>query len=204
MSYFNKTEEQEFNDFKKWFKQNGTPIVAAVVIAIVASFGWTFWKNHQIQQAQQASTEYQAVMENYLQNPEKNQPLVDKFISDKSGTSYAVFAQLEEAKQAVKQANFEQAKTLLKQALATSDATLKNVIYFRLATLDLQTKQYDEALNQLGQITDDAWLLRKQLLSADILAAKGDKEAARSAYQQARENATPEGQMLIDVKLNNL
>lgn len=202
--YLNKTEEQQFEDAKNWFKENGTPILVAIILACAVSFGWNLWKNHQLETAQKTSAAYQSVMESYLQNPSKNQPLVQKFIADNKDSSYAIFAQLETAKQAVENGDFSAAKAALQPALTHSDSTLQTVARFRLAQVDYQLKSYDEALASLAQIQDKAWELRKQILTGDILAAKGDIPAAKVAYEQAKANATPQEQTLIDVRLNNL
>lgn len=203
--YLNKTEEQQFEEAKSWFKQNGTPILVAVFLVAAASFGWNFWKNHQVETALKTSASYQQVMESYLQNPEKNAPLVEKFISDNKGSSYAVFAQLEQAKQQVEKADFAAAKNSLNQALsATDDATLHNVIRFRLAAVEFQLNEFDGALATLSKIQDKAWELRKQVFVGDILASKGDKEAAKSAYEQAKANAPEAEQRLLELRINNL
>lgn len=202
--YLNKTEEQQFEDAKNWFKENGSPILVAIILACAATAGWNFWKNHQLETAQKTSATYQNVMESYLQNPSKNQPLVEKFIADNKDSSYATFAQFEAAKQAVEKGDFSAAKVALQSALTHSDSTLQSVARFRLAQVDYQLKSYDEALASLAQIQDKAWELRKQILTGDILTAKGDIPAAKSAYEQAKANATPQEQTLIDVRLNNL
>lgn len=203
--YLNKTEEQQFEEAKSWLKQNGMPILMAIILALAASAGWNFWKNHQVEVSQKTSASYQQVMESYLQNPEKNTPLVEKFIADNQATNYAVFAQLEQAKQLVDKQDFTVAKNVLNQAIGnTDDATLQNVIRFRLAAVEFQLQQFDAALATLAKIQDKAWDLRKQVFVGDILAAKGDKEAAKSAYEQAKANAPENEHMLIDIRLNNL
>lgn len=203
--YLNKTEEQQFEEAKSWLKQNGTPIFVAIALAAAASLGWNLWKNHQTDTALKNSASYQQVMESYLKDPAKNTPLVETFIRDKKGSSYAAFAQLELAKQLVEKADFQAAKTVLEQALAeSSDAVLQNVIKFRLAAVVFQLQQYDEALAILSKVNDSAWDLRKQVFVGDILAAKGDKVAAKSAYEQAKANAPVSEHMLIDIRLNNL
>lgn len=203
--YLNKTEEQQFEEAKSWLKQNGMPILVALLIAAAASFGWNYWQKHQLETAQKTSSQYQQVMESYLQNPDKNAPLAEKFVTEHSGSNYAVFMLLEQAKYAVEKGEFVSAQKMLNQALtATGDATLQSVIRFRLANVAYQLNQFDEALALLAQLQDNAWLLRKQILSGDILLAKGDKEAARSAYEQAKSHAPEQEQMLIDVRLNNL
>ncbi|OOH89638.1 hypothetical protein BMT54_06260 [Pasteurellaceae bacterium 15-036681] len=203
--YLNKTEEQQFEEAKSWFKENGTPILVIICVIALATFGWNFWQKHQLETAQQTSANYQQVMESYVQNPEKNVPLVEKFIADNKGSNYAVFAQLEQAKASAEKGDFAAAKATLEQALAASDdATLNNVVSFRLGLVQYQLKEFDAALASLAKVQDKAWDFRKQTLVGDILVAKGDIAAAKSAYEQAKANATEQDQMLIDIRLNNL
>lgn len=203
--YLNKTEEQQFEEAKNWLKQNGMPILVAIILALAASAGWNFWKNHQIENSQKTSAAYQQVMESFLQNTDKNAPLVEQFVNENKNSNYAVFAQLELAKQLVAKQDFSNAKNALTQALAnTDDVTLQNIIRFRLAAVEFQLKQFDEALAQLAKIQDKAWELRKQIFVGDILAVKADKEAAKSAYEQAKANSAESEHMLIDIRLNNL
>ncbi|QIM65660.1 YfgM family protein [Frederiksenia canicola] len=202
--YYNSTEEQQFNEAKNWFKKNGTPILLAICVVAGASFGWQFWKKHQIEVAQQTSENYQQVLDSYLQNPDKNAPLVEKFISENQGT-YVVFAQLEQARQAANKGDFVAVKSQLEKALAASeDATLQNVIRFRLALVEYQLGNFDGALAVLANLKDSAWDLRKQILVGDVLTAKGDKAAAKSAYEQAKASASEQDKILIDIRLNNL
>lgn len=203
--YLNKTEEQQFEEAKNWFKENSTPILLAIFVFATASFGWNFWKSHQAESAIQASISYQATMEAYEQDPVKNQPLVAKFLEEAKGTNYAIFMQLEEAKNAVAKGDFSVAKSQLQAALnEVKDPSLQSIIRFRLAALDFQLKEFDSALANLEQIKDQAWDARKQLFIADLLVAKGDKEAAKSAYEQIKAKMLGQERELIELKINNL
>ena len=203
--YLNKTEEQQFEEAKNWFKENSTPILLAIFVFATASFGWNFWKSHQAESAIQASTSYQATMEAYEQDPVKNQPLVAKFLEEAKGTIYAIFMQLEDAKNAVAKGDFAAAKSQLQAALnEVKDPSLQSIIRFRLAAVDFQLKEFDSALANLEQIKDQAWDARKQLFVADLLAAKGDKEAAKSAYEQIKAKTSGQERELIELKINNL
>lgn len=203
--YLNKTEEQQFEEAKSWFKENSTPILLAIFVFAAASFGWNFWKSHQTESAIQASTSYQATMEAYEQDPVKNQPLVAKFLEEAKGTNYAIFMQLEDAKNAVAKGDFAAAKSQLQAALnEVKDPSLQAIIRFRLAAVDFQLKEFDSALANLEQIKDQAWDARKQLFVADLLSAKGDKEAAKSAYEQIKANTSGQEREIIELKINNL
>ena len=203
--YLNKTEEQQFEEAKNWFKENSTPILLAIFVFATASFGWNFWKSHQAESAIQASISYQTTMEAYEQDPVKNQPLVAKFLEEAKGTNYAIFMQLEEAKNAVAKGDFSVAKSQLQAALnEVKDPSLQSIIRFRLAAVDFQLKEFDSALANLEQIKDQAWDARKQLFVADLLSAKGDKEAAKSAYEQIKANTSGQEREIIELKINNL
>lgn len=203
--YLNKTEEQQFEEAKNWFKENSTPILLAIFVFATASFGWNFWKSHQAESAIQASISYQATMEAYEQDPVKNQPLVAKFLEEAKGTNYAIFMQLEEAKNAVAKGDFSVSKSQLQAALnEVKDPSLQSIIRFRLAAVDFQLKEFDSALANLEQIKDQAWDARKQLFIADLLVAKGDKEAAKSAYEQIKAKMSGQERELIELKINNL
>ena len=203
--YLNKTEEQQFEEAKNWFKENSTPILLAIFVFATASFGWNFWKSHQAESAIQASTSYQATMEAYEQDPVKNQPLVAKFLEEAKGTNYAIFMQFEDAKNAVAKGDFAAAKSQLQAALnEVKDPSLQAIIRFRLAAVDFQLKEFDSALANLEQIKDKAWDARKQLFIADLLSAKGDKEAAKSAYEQIKAKMSGQERELIELKINNL
>ena len=203
--YLNKTEEQQYEEAKNWFKENSTPILLAIFVFATASFGWNFWKSHQAESAIQASTSYQATMEAYEQDPVKNQPLVAKFLEEAKGTNYAIFMQLEDAKNAVAKGDFAAAKSQLQAALnEVKDPSLQAIIRFRLAAVDFQLKEFDSALANLEQIKDQAWDARKQLFVADLLSAKGDKEAAKSAYEQIKANTSGQEREIIELKINNL
>lgn len=60
--YFNKTEEQQFEEAKSWFKQNGSAILLAMLVGASAVFGWNFWKNHNQQISQESSAAYDNVI----------------------------------------------------------------------------------------------------------------------------------------------
>lgn len=203
--YLNKTEEQQFEEAKSWFKANSTPIFLAIFVFAASSLGWNFWKSHQTESAVQASESYQATMEAYEQDPTKNQPLVAKFLEEAKGTNYAIFMQLEEAKNSVAKGDFAAAKSQLQAALSeVKDPSLQSIIRFRLAAVDFQLKEFDAALANLEQIKDKAWDARKQLFAADVLAAKGDNAAAKSAYEKIKEQVSGPARELIELKINNL
>ena len=93
----------------------------------------------------------------------------------------------------------------MKQAVSQApDEIFASVGALRLATVQFQQKQFDQALDTLKLVKDQSWNSRKNLLTGDILLAKGDKEAAKASYQQAQQNASALEQQWLQVRLNNL
>ena len=144
-------------------------------------------------------------MFNYKKDPQAQEAQFAQFIKNNEKTAYAVLALLDKAKIAVEKQDFTQAEEALKQAVAQStDDILSSVTALRLAAVQFQLGQFDPALDSLKLVKDQAWNGAKNILVGDIQLAKGDKETAKSAYQQAQQNATPLEQQLIQVRLNNL
>jgi len=145
------------------------------------------------------------VLFNYAKDPKAQEELFSQFIKNNEKTGYAVLALLDKAKIAVENQDFAQAEEALKQAVAQStDDVLSSVSVLRLAAVQFQLEQFDPALESLKLVKEQAWNGAKNILVGDIQLAKGDKEAAKSAYQQAQQNATPLELQLIQVRLNNL
>lgn len=170
-----------------------------LVFAVI--FGWKFWQNHQYQKTLQASSQYESLL-----NAPENSPQLEQLVKQYNNTSYAVFALFDQAKRAVENQQFSQAEQALKQALSqTKDETLLALIGLRLAAVQYQLQQYDEAQASLQQVKGEAWQSQKDRLNGDILLAKGDKAGAKASFQQAQSKATSVvEQQWLEVRLNNL
>ena len=55
---YNKTDDEQAEDIKKWWKENGLSVAAGIALAVAALFGWEYWQKYQITQAESASTLY--------------------------------------------------------------------------------------------------------------------------------------------------
>lgn len=87
----------------------------------------------------------------------------------------------------------------------TKDDNLLPAINLRLARVQLQEKQFDDALKTLDAVQKGGWFAQAQAIRGDVLVAKGDTKGARDAYTQAFEdNPSPVLKELLRIKLNNL
>ena len=198
-------EEQEINQLKDWWKENGKTIIVAFILGVGGMFGWRYWQAHQAEQIAQASAQYDALIYSAQQDEQAKKANIEQFVQANSKTAYAVFALLDEAKKATEKQDFAAAEANLNQALTQSqDEVLTSIVALRLSAIQFQLGQLDNALTTLNQVKGESFNARKAILTGDIQIAKGDKVAAKNSFEQAQQSGTQLEQQMAKMKLNNL
>ena len=198
-------EEQEINQLKDWWKENGKTIIVAFILGVGGMFGWRYWQSHQAEQIAQASAQYDALIYSAQQDEQAKKANIEQFVQANSKTAYAVFALLDEAKKATEKQDFAAAELNLNQALTQSqDEVLTSIVALRLSALQFQLGQLDNALTTLNQVKGESFNARKAILTGDIQVAKGDKVAAKNSFEQAQQSGSQLEQQMAKMKLNNL
>ena len=198
-------EEQEINQLKDWWKENGKTIIVAFILGVGGMFGWRYWQAHQAEQIAQASAQYDALIYSAQQDEQAKKANIEQFVQANSKTAYAVFALLDEAKKATEKQDFAAAEVNLNQALTQSqDEVLTSIVALRLSAVQFQLGQLDNALTTLNQVKGESFNARKAVLTGDIQVAKGDKVAAKNSFEQAQQNGSQLEQQMAKMKLNNL
>ena len=198
-------EEQEINQLKDWWKENGKTIIVAFILGVGGMFGWRYWQAHQAEQIAQASAQYDALIYSAQQDEQAKKANIEQFVQANSKTAYAVFALLDEAKKAAEKQDFAAAEANLNQALTQSqDEVLTSIVALRLSAVQFQLGQLDNALTTLNQVKGESFNARKALLTGDIQVAKGDKVAAKNSFEQAQQSGSQLEQQMAKMKLNNL
>lgn len=198
-------EEQEINQLKDWWKENGKTIIVAFILGVGGMFGWRYWQAHQAEQIAQASAQYDALIYSAQQDEQAKKANIEQFVQANSKTAYAVFALLDEAKKAAEKQDFAVAEVNLNQALTQSqDEVLTSIVALRLSAVQFQLGQLDNALTTLNQVKGESFNARKALLTGDIQVAKGDKVAAKNSFEQAQQSGSQLEQQMAKMKLNNL
>ena len=198
-------EEQEINQLKDWWKENGKTIIVAFILGVGGMFGWRYWQAHQAEQIAQASAQYDALINSVQQDEQAKKANIEQFVQANSKTTYAVFALLDEAKKATEKQDFSAAEANLNQALTQSqDEVLTSIIALRLSAVQFQLGQLDNALTTLNQVKGESFNARKAILTGDIQIAKGDKVAAKNSFEQAQQMGSQLEQQMAKMKLNNL
>ena len=198
-------EEQEINQLKDWWKENGKTIIVAFILGVGGMFGWRYWQAHQAEQIAQASAQYDALIYSAQQDEQAKKANIEQFVQANSKTAYAVFALLDEAKKAAEKQDFAAAEANLNQALTESqDEVLISIVALRLSAVQFQLGQLDNALTTLHQVKGESFNARKAILTGDIQVAKGDKVAAKKSFEQAQQSGSQLEQQMAKMKLNNL
>ena len=198
-------EEQEINQLKDWWKENGKTIIVAFILGVGGMFGWRYWQAHQAEQIAQASAQYDALIYSAQQDEQAKKPNIEQFVQANSKTAYAVFALLDEAKKETEKQDFAAAEVNLNQALTQSqDEVLTSIVALRLSAVQFQLGQLDNALTSLNQVKGESFNARKAILTGDIQVAKGDKVAAKNSFEQAQQSGSQLEQQMAKMKLNNL
>ena len=198
-------EEQEINQLKDWWKENGKTIIVAFILGVGGMFGWRYWQAHQAEQIAQASAQYDALIYSAQQDEQAKKANIEQFVQANSKTAYAVFALLDEAKKATEKQDFVAAEVNLNHALTQSqDEVLTSIVALRLSAVQFQLGQLDNALTSLNQVKGESFNASKAILTGDIQVAKGDKVAAKNSFEQAQQNGSQLEQQMAKMKLNNL
>ena len=198
-------EEQEINQLKDWWKENGKTIIVAFILGVGGMFGWRYWQAHQAEQIAQASAQYDALIYSAQQDEQAKKANIEQFVQANSKTAYAVFALLDEAKKETEKQDFAAAEANLNQALTQSqDEVLTSIVALRLSAVQFQLGQLDNALTSLNQVKGESFNARKAILTGDIQVVKGDKVAAKNSFEQAQQSGGQLEQQMAKMKLNNL
>lgn len=181
------TEEEQIEAIRKWWRENGKSIIFGIVIGLGAVFGWRTWQEHRITQAEDASALFQnALGALRSDSPDEAEAPATEIVDHYGGTGYAVLARLLLAKLAVDNDDLDKAAEQLQQALKQNgEATLDLAIRLRLARVRLAQQQYDAALSLLDTSDRGEYGPAYDEVRGDILAARGDRQAAMEAYRQA-------------------
>lgn len=196
----NITEEQQVEQIKTWWKENGKAVILGAVIGLGGLWGWRYYQGEVQAGKEQASEAYTQVITSLESNPENSVALVQGFIAEHENSQYSVLAALQLAKSLVEQQQLDAAAEQLKWAMThTQDAAILPIARTRLARVQAQLTQYDAALAELDKVTAESWQAKVAELRGDILLEKGDTLAAREAYVQSQQlGASPALQIKLD------
>jgi predicted negative regulator of RcsB-dependent stress response len=208
MAVYDLEEQDQLEDLKAWWRQWGnyvSTVVLALCLGILGVQGWRFWQHSQ---AEQASVLYAAISAAAQANDvPKARDAMAELAAKYAGTGYAPRGGLVVAKLLFDSGDKAAAKTELQWVIEkTGDESLREIARYRLASIQLDEKQYDDALRTLDAKHDDAYTGLYADLRGDVLVAAGRRDEARLAYQTAaaKIDAKSPYHAFVQVKLDSL
>jgi len=181
------TEEQQVEQLKEWWKDNGTPLIVGAVLGLSGFFGWKFWNEKQIATQEAASDLYVAVSEQI--GKEDTAKLAENATKVKNNfpeSSYAILSAFHLAKLAVEDNQLDKAVTELTWVIdkhATNE--LVHIAKIRLARILVAQQKSEQALPLLAFANDSGYFEIASLIKGDAFMALDRKTEALEAYKAA-------------------
>nr|WP_221188481.1 tetratricopeptide repeat protein [Halomonas cerina] len=208
-----RTEEEQLEAIKRWWKENGTSLIVGVVIAAAGVFGWKTWQDYQAGQAEAASMRYQQLLSLSGQETldeaarQRADDLVSEITASHGDTLYADLASLLDARLAVDHDDPAAARQALEAVIEDSPRPyLQGLARLRLARLQVAADQPEAALASLEGEIPAALAAQRANTRGDAYQALGQLDRARDAWREAQSLSQQSGRPLygVELKLDNL
>lgn len=197
------TEEQQVEAIKGYWAENGNMIIAGIALGFAGFIGFNVYKDSKLEEELAVSDSYQTLIEASVNDKATFAQNAEKFISENAGTSYESLTALALAKEFATDKDWENAQAQLTVAInsAPSDG-IKAIASLRLARVQIQQEQYEQALSTLAQPLPESFRAAIEEIKGDTYLLQGKKELARNAYQAAIDAdglaSSPNLQMKLD------
>ncbi len=204
----NLDEQEQLDQFKYFWKQYGNIITWTLIAVLGAYAAWNGYQYWQRNQATQAAAMFDEVERSIVSGDVAK---VERALTDmnaKFGSSpYAQQAGLLAAKTFYEKGNLDASKKALATvAEKSSDVGYQAIAKLRLASAQIEGKNYDDALKQLtGTFPKDFEPLAADR-RGDVLALQGKTAEAKAEYVKAYKGLEERSgyRRLVEVKLNAL
>ena len=201
-------EQEQLAELKHFWKRYGNVIswvLIAVLGAVAAWNGYQYWQRNQ---SSQAAVMYDEVERAAVAG---DVPKLERVMADMkdryAGTAYAEQAALLAARIYHDKGNLDAAKGALAWVAGKGkDAGYQSVARLRLSGMLLESRAYEEALQQLAAPMPKDFAPLAADRSGDILLAQGKKTEAKAQYQSAYKGLDERSdyRRIIEIKLNAL
>ena len=199
------TEEQQVEAIKSFWDKHGNSIIAGLVLGFSGFIGLNYYQDNKLASQNSTSDSYIALSTQATENPKAYVAQAESFINDNANSSYASLTALALAKNAVNKENWANAEKHLSTAIekAADDGT-KAIASLRLARIQIQTEQLDNALVTLNGSFPQSFLANVEVIKGDVYALQGKSSLARASYQTAIDNRGIETHPNLQMKFDDL
>lgn len=208
-----RTEEEQVEALKNWWKENGKSLLIGVTLALVAVFGWRGWNQHQDDYAANASLLYEGIINPVNSNQFLDDSAVaslvqlgDQLRQDFDASVYSPMAAMVLARVLVDSSDLDGALEQLDYVVSSEHAPLdmKSLATLRSAKIYLAKGDVSAAADAVAQSETSIYGSLVAELKGDVAAAQGRFEDARASYESAMSDADPQRQQVIKLKFDDL
>lgn len=188
-----RTEEEQIEALKAWWKEYGGAIVAGIVLGVTFLGGYKYWQRLSETRATEASAIYDRLTRAMGSNKsEEADKLGAQLEQDYASTPYRDLALLSLARRDVNKGDPAAAMQKLQSVVNDhQDPAAAHLARLRLARLQMDAGQPDAALKLIDGVAFDGFTADYLELQGDLLLLKSDREGARKAYQEASSKLPP-------------
>ncbi|MDD4882068.1 MAG: tetratricopeptide repeat protein [Gallionellaceae bacterium] len=201
-------EQEQIDEFRAWWKQNGTFVIGAVAAFVIGVSGWKGYQVWSARQAGESMALFERAMQAAMANDAKSvKDLTGQIMENYGRSGYALPAAWLAGKVNFAAGDLKSAQAQYQYALDhADDKGLEQLARLRLATVMLDQKDTAGALKLLEKEPDAAFAGLFADLKGDALALQGKPEEARAAYALAMEKLDAKSPMkaMVEAKLNGV
>lgn len=202
-------EEEQLEAISQWWHENRTSLIAAVVLTLGGTIGWSQYEDYTSEKAVVAANAYDGLLQERESGESAEElALISSGLREThDGEAFAAFASLQVAAAAVEAGDLVLARAELELVMETVelDSTLGQLVQLRLARVMAASGDEARAVAILEQGSSSFPASYAQALG-DIHLAAGREAEALLAYQSAQtESLALGGQLgLVDLKVSGL
>lgn len=202
-------EEEQLEAISQWWQENRVSVIAAVVLTLGGTIGWSQYEDYISENAVAAADAYDSLLQERESGEAAEElALISAGLREShAGETFADFASLQVAAAAVEAGNLVLARAELESVMASVelDSTLGQLVQLRLARVMAASGDEAGAVAILVQGSSSFPASYAQALG-DIYLAAGREAEALLAYESAQtESLALGGQLgLVDLKVSGL
>ncbi len=179
-------EQEQLDALKAFWKQYGNLITTLLVLLAVAYAGWNFWNYWQREQGLKAGAMYEELDKAASAGDVAKVTRVFGDLQNQFGSApFAQHGALLAAQVQADKGQADAARATLGWVLEKGSDELKAVARLRLASLQAEAKQFDEALKTLSAPVPEAFQPLLADRRGDVLLLQGKRDEAKQAFQTA-------------------
>ena len=145
------SDEEQVERLKSWWSENGTFLLASVLVAVLGIAGWNYYGSYQEDAGEQSSEVFRQYLDS---DSDQREGFLAAVAQEHSGSTVHVLILFDQAEKKFSNGEIFEAEQLLEEALEASDEVLlKDISLIRLAKVQYELEKSEEALAALQKLS---------------------------------------------------